>query len=155
MILLTFLCLQWLHGRVWLVGGRLRDWYYQCWGQPEKERIWKTLPPDCTLLRGRGETSFSGMIPLNVADEITDYTAGSILALHSEMVAKPSLHQGMWVTWFRKKLRDMCEDELHHNGLNPDLLKDCGTVKPRYLDILWPEHNHCWWEKNEDKLITK
>lgn len=95
MILLTFLCLQWLHGRVWLVGGHLQDWYYQCCGQPEEERIWKTLPPDCTLLRGRGETSFSGLIPLNVAHQITDYTAGSILAFQAEMVAKPSLHQGM------------------------------------------------------------
>lgn len=44
------------------------------------------------------------------------------------------------LTLFRKQLRDVCEDELHYNGLNPDLHEGCCTVKPSRLNVLWPEH---------------
>ncbi len=43
---------------------------------------------------------------------------------------------GWCVTLFGKQLRDVCKDELHHDGLNPDLHEGCCTVKPRRLNVL-------------------
>lgn len=45
---------------------------------------------------------------------------------------------GWCVTCFGKQLRDVCEDELHHDGLNSDLHEGRCTVKPRRLDVLRP-----------------
>lgn len=41
----------------------------------------------------------------------------------------PNLFILSCVTLFRKKLRDVCEDELYHDGLDSDLLEDCSAIK--------------------------
>lgn len=43
-------------------------------------------------------------------------------------------------TFERKQLRDVSEDKLHHDGLDPDLHEGCGTVESRRLDVLGPYH---------------
>lgn len=61
------------------------------------------------------------------------------------------------LTFFWKQLRDVCEDELHHDGLDPDLHEGRCTVKPRRLDVLRPEHvrNNEEEEKRTLKILQE